>query len=339
MADENDNNLVEEEMEEMEEDGNGEDEEAQDDGQVGAVRGRGRGRGRGGRGGFRGGARGYPPGAFRGGRGRGTVGSGYRPRGSIHNRVYVGNLSYSTSWQDLKDHMRQAGEVTFAEVFLDFQGMSKGCGVVEFAKAEDASTAIKTLSDTIIEQTDRPIFVREDRVEIFDEAAPPPMRGRGGMGGYRGAPPPYHRGGGGFRGARGGMYAPHVYHPYAGGYHHQQYNAPMPYGGGYGGRGRGGAPPPMRGRVGPHIEGSRQGRQVFVGNLPYTASWQDLKDLFAEVGPVLRPDILYGGDGKPKGMGTVCFDTAETAQKAIEKMNDSEFQGRQIHVSEDKYAN
>src|SRR5512138_1658318 len=34
-------------------------------------------------------------------------------------RVYVGNLSWQTSWQDLKDHMRQAGNVERADILLD----------------------------------------------------------------------------------------------------------------------------------------------------------------------------------------------------------------------------
>ena len=43
-------------------------------------------------------------GAFHGGRGGGA-------RGGNSTSVYVGNLAYETSWQDLKDHMRQAGNV------------------------------------------------------------------------------------------------------------------------------------------------------------------------------------------------------------------------------------
>ncbi len=40
-------------------------------------------------------------------------------------RVYVGNLSWQTSWQDLKDHMRKAGNVVRADIFLDETGRSK----------------------------------------------------------------------------------------------------------------------------------------------------------------------------------------------------------------------
>jgi RNA recognition motif-containing protein len=76
-------------------------------------------------------------------------------------RVYVGNLSWDVAWQDLKDHMREAGEVIHAEVIREHNGRSKGCGIVEFASEEDAQNAISTLTDT--ELKGRMIFVREDR--------------------------------------------------------------------------------------------------------------------------------------------------------------------------------
>ena len=76
-------------------------------------------------------------------------------------RVYVGNLSWDVTWQDLKDHMRDAGEVSFAEVMMEGQGRSKGCGIVEFETVEGAEAAITTMTDT--ELNGRAIFVREDR--------------------------------------------------------------------------------------------------------------------------------------------------------------------------------
>ena len=55
----------------------------------------------------------------RGGRGGGYSGG--------NKRVFVGNLSWDVSWQDLKDHMRQAGEVLHADVIEDpSTGRSKG---------------------------------------------------------------------------------------------------------------------------------------------------------------------------------------------------------------------
>ena len=75
--------------------------------------------------------------------------------------MYVGNLAWETSWQDLKDHFRQAGEVTHADVMIGADGRSKGCGLVTFANAHDAARAITTLHDTVVHN--RAIFVREDR--------------------------------------------------------------------------------------------------------------------------------------------------------------------------------
>jgi len=92
------------------------------------------------------------------------------------SRVYVGNLKYDASWQDLKDHMKQAGSVVSGDVMTIRGGKSRGCGVVEFASAEEARNAIATLNDTEI--NGRQIFVREDReagkgaAKVFKRARP-----------------------------------------------------------------------------------------------------------------------------------------------------------------------
>ena len=51
--------------------------------------------------------------------------------------------------------------------------------------------------------------------------------------------------------------------------------------------------------------------------LPYQAGWQDLKDLFRSAGNIVRADINIGADGRPKGSGTVIFETSKDAQQAI----------------------
>lgn len=48
--------------------------------------------------------------------------------------MFVSNLAYEVAWQDLKDHMRQAGNVLRADVFIGYDGRSKGFGIVEYSK-------------------------------------------------------------------------------------------------------------------------------------------------------------------------------------------------------------
>ncbi|KAF4657393.1 hypothetical protein FOZ61_006284 [Perkinsus olseni] len=78
-------------------------------------------------------------------------------------------------------------------------------------------------------------------------------------------------------------------------------------------------------------------RLIYVGNLPWRTAWQDLKDLFRECGDVIRVDMAEGWDGRSKGFATVLFQDAEGAQKAIEKYNGYDFQGRKMFVREDQF--
>jgi arginine/serine-rich splicing factor 1/9 len=55
--------------------------------------------------------------------------------------LYLG-LPPTGSWQDLKDHMREAGDVCFSDVFKD------GTGVVEYVRYEDMKYAVKKLDDS-----------------------------------------------------------------------------------------------------------------------------------------------------------------------------------------------
>ena len=56
--------------------------------------------------------------------------------------ICVTGLPQSGSWQDLKDHMREAGDVCFADVQRD------GEGVVEFLRREDMEYALRRLDRT-----------------------------------------------------------------------------------------------------------------------------------------------------------------------------------------------
>lgn len=56
--------------------------------------------------------------------------------------MLISGLPPSGSWQDVKDHMREAGDVVYTDVFRD------GSGVVEFSRRDDMKWAVKNLSDT-----------------------------------------------------------------------------------------------------------------------------------------------------------------------------------------------
>uniref|UniRef100_A0AAV1UTN4 RRM domain-containing protein n=1 Tax=Peronospora matthiolae TaxID=2874970 RepID=A0AAV1UTN4_9STRA len=191
-------------------------------------------------------------------------------------RVYVGNLSWTVKWQELKDHMKKVGTVVHADVLEEANGRSKGCGLVEYASPEEAATAIAELNNTELEG--RLIFVREDRE---------PEGGSISKFAKRAAPP---RGGGG--GANGG------------------------------GNGGGG--------------GGSEGRQLYVGNLPWDTNWQQLKDLFATAGVVERADIAEHSDGRSRGFGIIRYTNAADAWQAIERFNGFEIEGRLIEVRLDK---
>ncbi|KAG6375799.1 hypothetical protein JVT61DRAFT_2655 [Boletus reticuloceps] len=81
---------------------------------------------------------------------------------------------------------------------------------------------------------------------------------------------------------------------------------------------------------------SNPGNQLYVGNLPYQAGWQDLKDLFRAAGNIIRADINIGADGRPKGSGTVVFETQKDAQQAISMYSGFDWYGRTLEVRESK---
>jgi RNA recognition motif-containing protein len=67
----------------------------------------------------------------------------------VAKKLYVGNLAYAVTDQDLKDLFSESGTVESVAVISDkFSGQSKGFGFVEMADAAGAEAAIKTLDGT-----------------------------------------------------------------------------------------------------------------------------------------------------------------------------------------------
>lgn len=77
-------------------------------------------------------------------------------------------------------------------------------------------------------------------------------------------------------------------------------------------------------------------KRIYVSNIPYEFRWQDLKDLFRRVvGTVEFVEMFMDESGKARGCGIVEFKDPESVQKAMEKMNRYELNGREIVVKED----
>jgi hypothetical protein len=77
------------------------------------------------------------------------------------------------------------------------------------------------------------------------------------------------------------------------------------------------------------------GKKLYVGNLPFSVSDQDLQNLFASYGAVDSARIITDrATGRSKGFGFVEMTSDDEATQAIEKLNTSDFQGRPITVSE-----
>lgn len=118
--------------------------------------------------------------------------------------IYVGNMNFNLSNEDLFNLFSQFGEVSSAKIINDKEtGRSKGFGFVEMENAEDALKAIASLNESDV----------QGRKLIVNEARPQEKSGGGGGGGYKkrsfgggGGGGGYNKGGsgggGGYRGNR-----------------------------------------------------------------------------------------------------------------------------------------
>ena len=75
--------------------------------------------------------------------------------------------------------------------------------------------------------------------------------------------------------------------------------------------------------------------EIYVGNLPWSTSDQELADAFGAYGNVEKASIISDRhSGRSKGFGFVTMNDADEANKAIEAMNGTEMGGRSLKVNE-----
>jgi cold-inducible RNA-binding protein len=76
-------------------------------------------------------------------------------------------------------------------------------------------------------------------------------------------------------------------------------------------------------------------KKLYVGNLSYNTTEEELRKLFTEVGPVTSVSLITDRmTGQSKGFGFVEMETTKDAETAIERLNNQEVNQRSITVSE-----
>lgn len=273
------------------------------------------------------------------------------------NRLYVGNLSYDTTWQELKDYFKNQdiGKVIRADIIEDHNGRSRGCGIIEFDNSASAQEAINLLNNTDL--NGRTIFVREDRESNNNRVTNNDndvQQGKLGVSRF--------------------VYVGNLSYEVK----WQDLKDHMKSAGevihadvleeGNSGRSKGCGVvefasiedanraiqqlnnTELKGRlifvredreregVTSHVS-EAEGCRLYVGNLAWDVRWQDLKDHFKPIGKVIRADVMMEGRGdRSKGWGIVEYSSPEEAQQAIEQLNDTQLHDRPIHVREDREA-
>lgn len=116
-------------------------------------------------------------------------------------KLYVGNLPYTTTEDELREMFAQAGTVESVVIIKDRDtGSSKGFAFVEMSSQTEAQNAINTLNGQKIGNRELRVNAARPREERGDSFG----GGRGGGGGYGGGGGGYGGGGGGYGGGGGG---------------------------------------------------------------------------------------------------------------------------------------
>jgi RNA recognition motif-containing protein len=193
--------------------------------------------------------------------------------------IFVGNLPFSVNWQALKDIMREAGEVTRADVRLDNWGKSRGFGTVVFSTAEAATKAIEMFQGYEIEG--RKLDTRPGKTSANYNNS----RSRD-----------------------------------------EDYQSTKP------------EPKPFKAKQNSDFTNNVEGNgersdEIYVSNLPFVTNNEDLYELFETVGRVVKAEVQYTDIGKASGNAVVQFELAETADTAIQNLDNYVYGGRPLSIT------
>lgn len=75
-------------------------------------------------------------------------------------------------------------------------------------------------------------------------------------------------------------------------------------------------------------------KKLFVGNINWNASREDLEEIFAQHGEIEECILIKDENGRSKGFWFVTFVNEDDAQAALDKLNGFEIDGRELFVNE-----
>ncbi len=129
----------------------------------------------------------------------------FQPEEVNNKKLFVGNLPFSTTEEDLREMFSQFGELVNVSLLTDkFSGRSKGFGFVEYTTEEAALAAVEALHGSDLSGRDMVVNIAKPRVPRDDRGGFKPRRfDNNNRGGDRGG---YNRGGNGGRGGDRGGY-------------------------------------------------------------------------------------------------------------------------------------
>ena len=279
------------------------------------------------------------------------------------NRLYVGNIPWSTTVEELRGIFSQCGSISLVDIPTGRQGRSRGYGIVEYSNVQEAQVAIQQLDGHAL--GDRNITVREDKAPTKSA----PSKSGGNRGSTLGDTPAAE----GCRCYVGNLAWETtedslIAHCSSVGTVVQSEVARQP-----GGRSKGWglvdyeSPDAATAAITTLHNSELQGRsiivrleragganktggvnagrpeassglQIVVRNLPWSTTSEDLRQVFQQVGNVVKADsVCHADTGRSKGWGTVLFETREQAQAAIQGFNGVELEHRPMQIKLDRY--
>eukprot|EP00531_Pseudo-nitzschia_arenysensis_P007146 CAMPEP_0116130994 /NCGR_PEP_ID=MMETSP0329-20121206/8774_1 /TAXON_ID=697910 /ORGANISM="Pseudo-nitzschia arenysensis, Strain B593" /LENGTH=454 /DNA_ID=CAMNT_0003625405 /DNA_START=56 /DNA_END=1420 /DNA_ORIENTATION=- len=285
---------------------------------------------------------------------------GRRVEPSTANGVYVGNLPYECSWQALKDFFKTCGYIERAEVMEDPQtGRKKGFGLVYFSNERGVENAIRKFHGTDFQG--RTLEVRPDKKSggnNNNSNAPSSSRNNNNN----------NDGSGDFKVFFGNLdfncswqdlkdfvqkrcgRVEHADIPKKGwgvvsfanrrdaGNAISQLDRVV-----FQNRtlevrwdrdsGNGSSSAPNNNS---NNNSNNSNKQLYVGNLPYECTWQNLKDAFKRFGPVGHAEVCETANGRTTGFGIIAFVKPSSAEQALKSMDGADFEGRKISVRWDR---